>query len=209
MRERVKEHFPTVLLTLLSIVQALALELLWSHLRATTGLFETSWTAVISWLQIIATFLGLILIWVVYANNVMRFRWVPVSSESVYPFLIGLTEFMLIESLGSGEVGQWFIFMALIFGMMTLVAHVNMRQARQDPDNKVLFSNLQPAKLRDFYPTIAIVIMLMLFGFYLMISGEKVVPVMLALLATNGMLAWQYYTTARFWKLTMTEAPKA
>jgi len=85
MRKRAKEHFPTVLLTLLSIVQALALELLWSHLRESPYLFELSWITAISWMQILATFLGLVLIWVVYANNVMRFRWVPVTSESVYP----------------------------------------------------------------------------------------------------------------------------
>ena len=106
MRERAKEHFPTVLLTLLSIMQALALELLWSYLHETGYLFEISWTMVISWLQILATFLGLVLIWVVYANNVMRFRWVPVTSDSVYPFILGLIEFMLVESLDPDEIGQ-------------------------------------------------------------------------------------------------------
>ena len=124
MRDRAKEHFPTVLLTLLSIVQALALELLWSHLRESEYLFAFSWPAFISWIQITATLLGLVLIWVVYASNVMRFRWVPVTSDSVYPFLIGLLEFMLIETLGPDEIGQWLILMSVIFGMMVWgVAH--------------------------------------------------------------------------------------
>jgi hypothetical protein len=35
MRERAKQQMPIVLLTLLSIIQALALELLWSHIEAT------------------------------------------------------------------------------------------------------------------------------------------------------------------------------
>lgn len=35
MRERAKQQMPMVLLTLLSIIQALALELVWSHIEAT------------------------------------------------------------------------------------------------------------------------------------------------------------------------------
>lgn len=203
--DRAKEHFPTVLLTLLSIVQALALELLWSHLRETAYLFEVSWLSAISWMQLFATFLGLVLIWVVYANNVMRFRWVPVTSDSVYPFLIGLMEFMLIETLGPGEIGRWFLFMALIFGMMIWVSHALMRRARRDPDNEAFFSSYEPAKLRDFYPPITIVCALLLVGIYLLISGDQGVLAMLGLFAINAVLAWQFYSAAQFWKGTVTD----
>jgi hypothetical protein len=47
-----------VLLTLLSIVQALALELLWSHVRESVYLFDMSWTALLTWIQVGTTFLG-------------------------------------------------------------------------------------------------------------------------------------------------------
>jgi hypothetical protein len=205
MRDRAKEHFPTVLLTLLSIVQALALELLWSHLRESPYLFEPSLTAAVSWLQVLATFLGLVLIWVVYANHVMRFRWVPVTSDSVYPFFIGLIEFMLIESLGPDEIGLWFLFLAFVFGMMTWVSHANMRRARMDSDNEAFFSRFEPAQLRDFYPVIAIVCALALVGTYLLISKNQGLPAMLALLVTTAMLGWQFFTAARFWKSTVGE----
>jgi hypothetical protein len=208
MRERAKEHFPTVLLTLLSIVQALALELLWSHLRETAYLFEPSWLSTIAWMQIFATFLGLILIWVVYANNVMCFRWVPVTSDSVYPFVIGLIEFMLIETLGPDEIGLWFIFLAVVFGMMIWVAHTNMRRARQDSDNAAFFSKFEPAKFSDFYFPIAIACALVLTGIYLQISGNQGFLAILALLATNGMLLWQFYAAALFWKRNVTEVSK-
>ena len=42
-RDRAKEQFPSVLLTLLSIVQALALEFLWDHSRHRPELYELSW----------------------------------------------------------------------------------------------------------------------------------------------------------------------
>jgi hypothetical protein len=208
-RDRAKEYFPTVLLTLLSIVQALALELLWSHLRETTYLFNPSWISAISWMQIFATFLGLVLIWVVYANNVMRFRWVPVTSDSVYPFLIGLIEFMLIEYLGPDEIGLWFMCMALIFGMMIWVAHAHMRRARQDVDNEVFFSSYEPATLRDFYPHITVVCALVSGGIYLLISRDQSLLAMLSVLAVNGMLGWQFYAAALFWKRTVTDVSEA
>jgi hypothetical protein len=197
-----------VLLTLLSIVQALALELLWSYLRETAYLFELSWIATIAWMQIFATFLGLILIWVVYANNVMCFRWVPVTSDSVYPFVIGLIEFMLIETLGPDEIGLWFTFLAVVFGMMIWVAHTNMRRARQDSDNAAFFGKFEPATFSDFYLPIAIACVLVLTGIYLQISSNQGFLAILALLATNGFLLWQFYAAAQFWKRNVIEVSK-
>lgn len=204
-RARAKEHFPTVLLTLLSIVQALALELIWSHLHEVDGLFELTWTAVISWSQISATLLGIVLIWVVYSGNVMRFRWVPTTSDSVLPFLIGLTEFLLIATLGADKIGLWLLLMALIFVLMNWVAHSTMRRARQDGDNDAYFNKLQPAQLHDFYPAFAIVCGLTIAGVYLLLSGDRGILAMLALLATNGVLGWQFYQAALFWNLSITE----
>lgn len=209
MRDRTKEHFPSVLLTLLSIVQALALELLWSHLHETDYLFEASGISVISWLQIVATFMGLVLIWVVYASNAMRFRWVPVTSDSVYPFLVGLLEFMLIELLGPDEIGSWLLVMAAIFGMMVWVSHTTMRRARQDADNDKFFSKFEPARLRDFYPHIASISGLASAGGYILISGDEGVFTLVAMLATVGLLGWQFYVTARFWQRSAVEESDA
>jgi hypothetical protein len=203
MRNRAKEHFPMVLLTLLSIVQALALELLWSHLRGTGYLFEPSSIAVLSWIQIVATFMGLVLIWVVYASNAMRFRWVPVTSDSVYPFLIGVIEFTLVESLGRGETGEWLILFAMTFGLMVIVSHKTMQRARDDGDNDAFFDQFEPATLRDFVPQIMIVCGLALAGIYLMVSGDRGIIAMLAVLATAGILVWQFFVAALTWRRTV------
>ena len=194
-----------VLLTLLSIVQALALELLWSHLRVTGYILDLSLVAVTSWIQILATFLGLILIWVVYASNAMRFRWVPVTSDSVYPFLIGVIEFMLVESLGPGETGEWLILMALTFAIMVGVGHQTMKRARQDSDNDVFFDQFEPATLRDFVPQIVVVSGMALAGIYLLVSRESPVFALLAVLATAGILVRQFLAAASFWQQTVSE----
>lgn len=205
MRNRTKEHFPMVLLTLLSIVQALALELLWSHVRETDYLLEPSWGTGVAWLQIIATFIGLVLIWVVYASNTMRFRWVPVTSDSVYPFFIGILEFMLVETLGPDEVGHWLMFMAVIFALMVWVGHRNMKRARADSDNADFFNNYEPATGRDFAPQITIVCTMAVAGVYLLSNSDNATVAFIALLTTTAILARQFYMAARFWRQTVVE----
>jgi len=81
-----------VSLTLLSIIQALALELLWSHIKATPELLLLNWAAFLSWLQIAVTLMGFILIWLLCSSVTMRFTWTPSpsSGDSVIPFGVRL-----------------------------------------------------------------------------------------------------------------------
>ena len=203
MRSRAKEHFPMVLLTLLSIVQALALELLWSNVLHASYLFEVNWQAGLAWLQLTAAFMGLVLIWVFYASNAMRFRWVPGTSDSVYPFVIGLLEFMMIETLGPDNVGWWLILMAVIFASMVWIAHSTMRRARADADNQMFFDGLAPAELADFYPHIAAVTVIMVAGLYVRLSGNVGIVATFSMILVLLVLTWQFIIIARLWERTV------
>ena len=205
MRERAKEHFPTVLLTLLSIVQALALELLWSFLHENEFLFQSNRDAYLTWIQIGATFSGLMLVWVVYASNVMRFRWIPATSDLIIPFLIGIIEFMLIDTLGPDTVGYWFILMACIFGLMNWVAHTTMRSARREADNEEFFRNVEPAQLKDLLQPLSTVVSLLLVGVFLLAYPDNLIFAFVTLLGINGLLIWQFYIGAQFWSDSLKE----
>lgn len=204
-RDRTKEHSPMVLLTLLSIVQALALELLWSQVRESAYLFDMSWTALLTWLQVAASFLGIVVIWVVYASITMRFRWVPSISDSVYPFIIGVFEFTLVETLSPEYMGWWFVCMALIFGLMTWVSHMNMRRARLDGENDEFFTSLEPATTRDFYPAFITIFGLILVGTYLTVSGDRGIVALIAVIAALAVLVRQLIVTARFWEMSVAD----
>lgn len=203
MRDRAKEQFPMVLLTLLSIVQALALELLWSHISAADHLMSLSWTAVIALLQVAATFLAVVLVWLVYASNMMRLRWVPVTADSVYPFIIGMFEFMLVESLDPGETGPWIILLTAIFAIMVRVSHKSMRRARMDGDNNDFFSQFERATPRDFIPQFTIIAGLTLAGTYIWVSDNRAVFTMGVLITTLCIMVWQFYMTTVFWRLSV------
>ena len=194
-----------VLLTLLSIVQALALELLWSYVRRSGYLFDMTWTALLTWIQIGTSLLGIVVIWIVYASTAMRFRWVPTTSDSVYPFVIGILEFILVETLAPAYMGWWFICLALIFALMTWVSHRTMRRARFDDENNEFFANLAPATKRDFYPAFSIFTVFTLAGIYLAVSGGKSAFALAAVLTAAAVLVRQLIVAARFWEMSVSD----
>ena len=192
-----------VLLTLLSIVQALALELLWSHVRESDYLLDMTWAALLTWFQICTNFVGIIVIWVVYASTAMRFRWVPTTSDSVYPFIIGILEFILIETLAPEYMGWWFVCLAMIFGLMTWVNQMKMRRARLDGDNNEYFIEFKPATIRDFFPAAMIIIGFVVAGLYFGISGDRGVVALVAVSVSLALLIRQLFVAAGFWEMSV------
>ncbi|MCZ6890055.1 MAG: hypothetical protein O7H39_16335 [Gammaproteobacteria bacterium] len=202
-RARAKDQFPTVMLTLLGIIQALALELIWAHLTEAPSLYTFTFTAVMMWLQIAATLIGIFLIWLIYASNVMRFRFVPTTADSAFPFLIGIVEFTLISFLGMETVSQWLLTMALIFVVMSWVSQSILRRARLDGDNDEYFSQVQPASWRDFYLSIGAVAWLTLAAAYVGLTGDRGWPAMILIASVSVLLSYQTYLTNMFWNRSL------
>jgi hypothetical protein len=202
-RNRSRKQMPMVLLTLLSVVQALALEWLWSHMSARDGLYEFSLAATSAWLQIAAAQIGIIFIWLIYSTIVMRFRWVPRTADSIFPFLVGIIQFFMIENMGPGHFGQWFLLLALIFAAMTLGTHNIMRRARLDGGNDAFFKTVSPAKLKDFSRSIVVVAGFAVVGAYLWVSGNEGWFATLALFIATCVLGFQTLESARNWDKSM------
>jgi len=204
-RNRARTNLPNVLLTLLSIVQALALEFLWDYISEIPDLMTASWFNVLVWVQLSATLIGLVLIWIVYASHVMRLRWVPTTTDSVYPFAIGLLEFTLVELLGPERIGDWLVCYAVIFALMVWVSHRTMRRARMDGANDAFFKLVAPATIRDFYPAIAMIGAVTGAGIYMRTSGDTGVIALLSLIMTTGLAIYQFRITASFWGRSLSD----
>jgi len=202
-RNRAIDQFPMVLLTLLSIVQALALEFLWDHLRHRSDLYDYSWIALLGWLQIAASLMVIILIWLTYSGMVMRFRWTPSTADSILPFFVGLIEFLMIDMMGPNNLGQWTIVLAVVFATMVIVSHKVHRRARRDPANRGWFEQYSPATLRDFLPQIVVITAIVLLGVWLSRSGNYGWPALCALIATHAILGYETYRAAKFWNQSM------
>ncbi len=172
-RRRAKANFPTVLLTLLSIVQAFALELLWSYVTEQTHLYDLSFFAILGWVQIVATLLGILLIWLIYSDLVLRFSWVPTTTDAIFPFLVGILEFGQITALGTQTIGFWFMILGLLFAAMAWISQATMKRARLDTDNDDFFKNVDPAGWSDHLSSIVPVVLLMIIGVGLWLTGNQ------------------------------------
>jgi hypothetical protein len=203
MRDRAADMFPMVLLTLLSIVQALALEFLWDHARKRDDLFELSIAVIPDWLQLAATFNVIIIIWLMYAGMLMRFRWTPTTMDSIFPFLVGLIEFLLIDIMGSELFALWIIVLALTFGSLVFIDHLAMRRARQDSANSEFFDQYAPATIRDFVPQIIMVVTLLLAGIWMEISGYYGWIRVVVLIGVFVAIGYETHKTATYWKDSM------
>ncbi|NKB96916.1 MAG: hypothetical protein GKR90_00230 [Pseudomonadales bacterium] len=195
-RGRAKANFPTVLLTLLSIVQAL--ELMWTHLGEHPYLYEWSFLAVLGWLQIAATLLGILLIWLIYSGLVMRFSWVPSTSDAIFPFLVGIIEFAQIGVMGPSSIGIWFIILSILFAIMAWVTQVTMRRARHDSDNDHFFANLPRASWADHISSVIPVVVLLMIGLGIWVTENQGWFSLVAVALAFGLLANQLRMTHVF-----------
>ncbi len=198
-QQRAKEHFPAVLLTLLSIIQALALELLWNRLRDSAYLWEGGWSAAAGWAQVVAMFLGVVQIWLFYTTLVMRFRWVPTLRETTLPFVIGVLEFTLVDIMGPGRLQGWFALLALLFTLSVWESHTIFRRARRDPENREFFESVEPARLRDMLPSIASVVGLLFLALVSQLAGGFGMVAFLTLLVASAALVYQMDQTRIYW----------
>jgi hypothetical protein len=203
MRNRAKDMFPMVLLTLLSIVQALALEFLWDHMRHRSDLFELSLAVIPGWLQIAAMFNLIIIIWLMYAGMLMRFRWTPATMDSVFPFLVGLIQFLMIDIMGAEKFALWIIVLALTFGVLIYINQHAMKRARKDEANREFFDLYEPATIRDFLPQIILVVVLLLTGGWIGFSDYDGWLTVVVLIGIFIGLGYETHKTAVYWAVSM------
>ena len=203
MRTRATELLPSVLLTVLSMIQALALELLWTRVRESPYLWTSGWDAWLGWTQVLAMLLGFLVVWLFFISVVMRFRWLPSIRDSVIPFGIGILEFSLIDLMGPDSLAPWLYVLALVFAVSTWASHTIFRRARQDPANREFFESVPPATLRDFAPSIGAMTGIGLLGLVLHVSGHQGWLALGAVLVSIAVLAYQIEVTRRYWERSL------
>ncbi len=202
-RNRAKDLLPSMLLTLMSIIQALALEFLWDSVREAER--TLTWAAALIWLQIIANMLGILQVWLFYVSVAMRFRWVPTANDLTLPFLIGILEFTMIDLTGSAHLPWWFVTLGTVYAVAAWDAQNVMARARRDGDNDEFFQHLRPAEMRDLRGPISAIAGLMLFGIAIYFTEDNRWLMLAGLSFAIGTLALQIVLGRQYWKRSMQE----
>lgn len=203
LRARAQENFPAVLLTLISIIQALALELLWAKITGTENLFRADMEALVNWGMVSVSLLGILQIWIMYSSMVMGFVWLPGLRDSIFPFIIGLQEFMLVSLIDTEFEGLWLLVLASIFLSANIITHLSLRRARQEPANELFFRGRKPAKLRDFKWAGSVILTLTVLGIAMTMMDSGNLLLLAAMLLANIVLLVQIIAMRRLWRSIM------
>ncbi len=200
-RNRAKEQLPSVLLTLMSIIQALALEFLWDLVRTTERALD--FDTVMTWVQIVANMLGIVQVWLLYTSATMRIRWTPSIRDLVIPFLIGILEFTWIDLTGPDHVPLWLWTFASVYLVAWWDAQSVFSRARQDPANAEFFTQFRAAGRMDLLEGFAVVGALIVLGLAILSSGARWL-VVAGVLFTCAILVYRTDLARRYWDRSMT-----
>lgn len=206
-RTRATDSLPSVLLTLLGMIQAIALEVLWSRAMTAEHLKVAvrgwSQVAVTGWLQVASVFLGIVVIWLLYVSLVMRFRWLPSTRDSILPFVIGVGEFLLAERLEPEHLHWWLYAMAALFAVAAYTSWTSFQAARRHPDNREIFQTFVESRWESVGRPLLSVAVIALLGAAVQATGPGSLVGLAAVAITLGALAVQLQRLHAWWVLTV------
>jgi hypothetical protein len=201
--QRAKDLLPSIVITVLSMIQALALELFWTKIQATEFLWQGGWISTVFWLQLAVTGMGILLIWIMYVSLMLRFSWLPSMQDTMIPFAIGLLEFSMIDLMGPATLGPWFLLLAATFGLSLTAIHASHRRARKEPENDYFFRQAAPASWRDYGWSVTTIGLLVLMGIALWLTNGQRVLAVVSLFFALGALMFQLFISRRYWMHTL------
>lgn len=206
-RDRARQMLPTVVLTLLSIVQAVAFEVLWTRARDAPHLWEGGLSAWIGWIQVVAVFEGLVVVWLFYTSIVMRFRWVPTTRDSVIPFVMGALELLLAELLAPVWLPYWFYVMAAIFAYSSWVSSMMLRAAASDEGDGVIVRPSPQQISRDYGASALFVGVLLVLGALVHVQGPHGVVALCCVSVASLLLLGQAALIRMHWNRSIALDP--
>ena len=195
-QQRAVELFPSVLLSVLGVIQALAFELLWEEGLPGVARWRDAGATATGVLQAFAVFQGGIVMWALYASLVLRLRWLPSVRDLVVPFVLGALQFALVELMAPAQLAWWFAVLALIFALAIATNYAAYVAAgRLDP--AILRGESQV--LSSYAPSLVTVAGLVACAGLVAWTGPTSPAATAAVLAANAGLLVQLLVLRRFW----------
>jgi hypothetical protein len=133
MKQRLKDSFSLVYLTLLSVIQGVAL----ADLALIVGSGYQEFT-VVRWLLVLVNFGVMITIWHTFTMHITLWGWIPDLRDTVIPFMIGAVELVFNHTI-SLSLSSWLFNMVIIASMaMLAIWYVGQRAKEEDENTRML-----------------------------------------------------------------------
>lgn len=165
LHHKMKESFTQTYLTILSIIQAVALADL-----ATLVAGEYKHFTIVHWLLVLLTFFVLISIWNVYMIQSTVWDWIPDFRDAAIPFIFGALELFLNHTIIL-SMSLWLVGLAGIGIMGALGTWYMDLRARKEGENDELLSYLRSHHLLFALYYTGGSILLLLLGFLSYVAG--------------------------------------
>jgi hypothetical protein len=136
LHHKMKDSFTPIYLTVLSVIQGVALADLALVVVAGNKQFT-----LVQWLQVVSTFAMLIIIWDAYMQQTLMWEWVPNIWDAAIPFTIGALELFLNHTI-IPSLSAWLFALALLSGMAALANWHVRRQASKEAENTKMLTLL-------------------------------------------------------------------
>jgi hypothetical protein len=207
--QRAKDMLPSVLLTLASIIQALALEVLWNRAMTAEHLWHEGPDLWIGWLQVAAMMQLIVLVWVFYAHQVLRLSWVPSLRDSVFPFALGVGEFTLCAMLSPEQLHRWFYVLAALFVFAQFAVYSTFARAEKEPENAWFFEDFPTGVWIRHGPGAITVALFVGLGLLVGAFGPTGAAALSAVLVANVVMALQLLLQRIYWNRSLAIDPDA
>lgn len=138
-RKKSIEQFQGAYLAIISVVQGTALAFLVHKVFGEQAITDVCTK---SWLLSALMLLVLILTWHEYFIGTTAFPYVPTLFDSVFPFGLGVIEFLMISIIPNEDNRTWFLWMGLFF-FLAFFGYLNMYvRAKKETQNYDVFKKL-------------------------------------------------------------------
>jgi hypothetical protein len=129
---RVARQFPSLYLTLVSVLVGLVLSDLFSTVHARVILWPLTLQTTLAWFQIFTTMLAVLAAWVAYSHLGLLRNRLPTIWDTVDAAMV-LVTIPVNAAIGQGDGAPWF-FWAAVYSLLGMIAiKINLWQAAREP----------------------------------------------------------------------------
>jgi hypothetical protein len=132
--QRIKDQFPAVFITLVSVLVGLALSDLVAEARAHMTLWPLNLATLRTWAQIFANGTSAIAVWIVFAHVGIARRRVPDIFDSLIAFGPPLLLLMANSFVGQKEIWPWFYNASIYLAVCAITSYLHTRMALHEPE---------------------------------------------------------------------------
>jgi hypothetical protein len=192
--QRLRSSYMSASLTILSIIQGVAL----AALGVTAAANAVRLTPA-QWLMVIVTFGALVLVWTQVSIDTMTWVMVPDFELILVPFSVGALELLLVAAI-TLNLALWLFGGAVVIAFSSLGLEQVTRRAGQEPENAPLFARLSGQRRSAHVYNLAGIVLYVLLGVVSLVGRfssvgaaagvRAVVATLAAALAGLWMVGW-------------------